>query len=60
MGLGTRLHRFVTSLSEAFGPTTDPEFVCLKCGEGQDHEYHTCPDCGCDFVVPTDPEKSDR
>jgi len=34
-----------------FGEEDDgPEYRCIRCGADLDKEYHTCPECGGQFV----------
>lgn len=32
---------------------SEPPYRCVRCGAGHDRDYHSCPDCGAQFVAPT-------
>ncbi len=32
----------------------DEDYRCIRCSEGFDRDFHTCPECGGQFVVPID------
>jgi rRNA maturation endonuclease Nob1 len=57
MGIGDRVKSALKSLSMSdlqYAPGEDDEdgdYRCIQCGNYFHRDYHTCPDCGGNFVV---------